>query len=327
MGSTLELAVEDGPQEMDEAAVRAAFDAATAQDGRPLTKIAIEVGIPYGTLSSWRGGTYAGDTLRIANAAQAWLVQRVARARQKALLPTAPDFVMTKTASQIWEVLEFAQSAPTLGLVVAASGVGKTSAFKAYRQHLANTVWLVTMQPCHKKIAACLQEIETALKIARHHGVAASSRAIIDRIRGTKGLVIIDEAQHLSAEALDQIRSQADVSETGFVLGGGRTLATNMGMESRQEQLAQVFRRVGMRFKRDRPLRADIEALLDAWRIEAADTRQELMGIALKPGGVGVMTMILRLAFTVAGGESVGMPTVQHVRLAWQQIGATSLAA
>lgn len=327
MSSSLEAAVEDGPQEMDEAAVRAAFDTAIAQDGRPLSRIAPEVGIVYGTLSSWRGNTYAGNGQRIAKAVQQWLVQRVARARAKTLLPSKPEFIMTKTASQIWELLEFAQTVPTLGLVVGGAGVGKTTAFEGYRSQLANTVWIATMQPCHRTISACLQEIEGALGIARDFGVAAISRAITKRIRGTKGLMIIDEAQHLSPQALDQIRSLADVSDIGFVLGGSQVLATNMGADSRQVQLAQVFSRVGARFKRDRPLKADIEALLDAWKIEAADARAELLGIALKPGGARVMTMILRIAFGLAGTDGAPTPGIEHVRMAWQQIGATSVAA
>jgi DNA transposition AAA+ family ATPase len=324
MSSTVEDALEDGPQELDETAVRAAFDAATKQDGRPLARLAPEVGIAYGTLSAWRGGTYLGDNRRVTIAAQAWLLQRVARARQKTLLPAEPGFIMTKTAGQIWELLEFAQSVPTLGLVVGGAGVGKTTAFKGYRAQLPNTVWIATMQPCHRTIAASLHEIQATLGMSRDFGQAAISRSIAKRIRGTKGLLIVDEAQHLSPQALDQIRSLADATEIGFVLGGSQTLLTNMGADNRQAQLAQVFSRVGMRLKRDRPLKADIEALLDAWRIEAAETRQELLGIALKPGGGRVMTMILRIAFGLAGADSAPLPSVEHVRMAWQQIGATT---
>jgi hypothetical protein len=311
MSSTAEAALEDGPQELDEAAVRADFDGAIAQDGRALTKIAPEVGIAYGTLSAWRGGTYAGDGKRITLAAKAWLLQRVARARAKMLLPAEPAFMMTKTASRIWDVLEFAQTVPTMGLVVGGAGVGKTTAFEGYQQQQPNTVWIATMQPCHRTIASVLQELQVALRIPRDLGMAAISRSIVRRLRGTAGLVIIDEAQHLSSQALDQIRSLADATKIGFVVGGGNALLTNMGM----------------RFKLDRPLREDIGALLDAWKIEAPETRQELTGIALKPGGGRVMTMILRIAFGLAGMQGVPLPTVEHVRTAWQQIGATTVAA
>jgi DNA transposition AAA+ family ATPase len=327
MSSTAEAALEDGPQELDEAAVRADFDGAIAQDGRALTKIAPEVGIAYGTLSAWRGGTYAGDGKRITLAAKAWLLQRVARARAKMLLPAEPAFMMTKTASRIWDVLEFAQTVPTMGLVVGGAGVGKTTAFEGYQQQQPNTVWIATMQPCHRTIASVLQELQVALRIPRDLGMAAISRSIVRRLRGTAGLVIIDEAQHLSSQALDQIRSLADATKIGFVVGGGNALLTNMGADSRQAQLAHVFSRMGMRFKLDRPLREDIGALLDAWKIEAPETRQELTGIALKPGGGRVMTMILRIAFGLAGMQGVPLPTVEHVRTAWQQIGATTVAA
>lgn len=327
MSSTVEASLEEATTELDEAAVRAAFDAAVKQDGRALARIAPEVGIPYGTLSAWRGGTYEGNNNRIAVAAQAWLLKRTARARAKTMLPVEPGFVMTKTASQIWDLLEFVQSVPTMGTVVGDAGIGKTMAFRAYKQQLGATVWIATMQPCHRTIAAVLQEIQSVLGIARDLGVARISASIVRRLRDTKGLLIIDEAQHLSSLALDQIRSLHDASEIGFVLGGNRVLLSSMGADHRQAQLAQVFSRVGARFKRDRPLRADIDALLEAWRIEDAEVRRELTGIALKPGGGRVMTMILRIAFGMGGIDGAAVPTIEHVRAAWQQIGATTVAA
>ena len=132
MGSTTEDLLDRAAPDLDEAAVRAEFDAAMAADGRLLPKIAPEVGIPYGTLSSWKGGTYKGDNQRIARAVNAWLISREARARARAVLPHEPPFVMTQTASRIWEVLEFAKTTPTIGVIVGNAGVGKTLALKGY---------------------------------------------------------------------------------------------------------------------------------------------------------------------------------------------------
>ena len=62
---------------------------------------------------------------RLAAAVRAWLIGREAHARTKAMLPAEPGFVLMKTASGIWDFLEFAQMTPTIGVVV---GKGKRSA-------------------------------------------------------------------------------------------------------------------------------------------------------------------------------------------------------
>ena len=169
MSSTAELSRETAPPpaELDEDAIRAAMEAALNEEGRSLLRVAPEMGLKYGTVSSWRGGKYQGDTQRVAAAVHAWLNSRTARKQARAMLPPEPGFVMTKTASRIWEVLEFAQFTPTIGVVAGEAGVGKTLAFKGYQSQFPNTVWIATMQPFHNRIYPMLQQIGVALGIGR----------------------------------------------------------------------------------------------------------------------------------------------------------------
>lgn len=320
MGSTIEEMRQTEPQDtLDEAAIRAALEAALAEDGRPLSRVAPEIGVPYGTVSSWRGGTYAGNTKKVAIAVQAWLHSRTARARARAVLPAEPQFVMTRTASRIWDLLEFAQTTPTIGVVVGGAGVGKTRAFVAYQRQLPNTVWIATMQPLHTSMHAMLREITAALDLGFPGRTFDMAHAVVRKMRGARGLLIIDEAQHLPADALDQVRSLADAAMTGVVLGGNRQLSARLGADRRQEQLAQIYSRIGMRLNLNRPLREDIRMLLDAWGLEAEDARDTAMAIALKPGAMRGMTHVLRVAFALARANGEDKPGVQQIEAAWQQ--------
>jgi len=319
MSSTTEDLLDRAAPDLDEAAVRTEFDAAVKVDGRALTRIAPEVGIAYQTLSAWRGGSYSGDNQRITRAANAWLISREARARAKATLPTEPLFQMTKTASRIWEILDLAKAMPTIGMVVGGSGVGKTKALAAYTDLYPQTTWLVTMTPCHARIFSVLAEIAGVMKLGVAGRTAELFTRIVSKARGTSGLLILDEAQHLSAEALDQVRSIFDAANVGIVLAGNHDLDAHMGMERRRVQLAQISSRVGVRFPRERPLKADIAKMLDAWDVKGERERAELEGVALRPGGLRGLTMTLRIALGLASAAETTL-AVEHIRTAWQQL-------
>lgn len=324
MGITVEQATESGPQDIDAGGVLAEFQTAIADDGRSLNQIAIEVGIGYSTLAAWRNGKYAGDNDKVAQAVRAWLTRRVAQARTTTVMPTDPGFVLTKTASQIFDVLEFTQTAVRMAVVVGAAGVGKTTALRAYQKRYPTSVWVATMQPCHKLPRALLEELSFTLRQPRDHRSADISRAIQGRLEGTRGLMIIDEAQHLDAEALDQVRSLYDATGIGFVLAGNPELMTKLGAIKRSPNMAQIFSRIGLRYSRSRPLQADVTALLDGWGVKGEVERTELLGIAMKPGGVRVMTNVIGQAFVQAYGEGAEGLKLAHIQRAYEQLGGAA---
>jgi len=326
MGNTLEEHRQTAAAPLDEDKIRAEMEAALAEEGRALMRAAPEIGIPYGTVSSWKNGTYQGNTQKVAAAVQAWLISRTARARARAVLPVEPDFVMTRTASQIYDVLEFAQTTPCIGMITGSAGVGKTKAFQAYREQLQRTVWIATMQPYHRSINAMLREIGWSLGMTEASTNFLLVQSIVRKLRDTRGLLIIDEAQHLPSDALDQARSLQHAADVGMVLAGNVQLAANMGADRRSSQLAQLHSRIGIRLHRDRPLKDDIRSLLDAWKLTGEEERGVAMAIALKPGGARVMTMVLRMASMMAVAAGAEAPNVAHLQAAWQQLGMEGVA-
>ncbi len=320
MGITVEQAQTMAPDDMDESAVRAEFQSVVDTDGRTLTAIANEVGIAYSTLAAWRTGKYAGDNAKVTAAARAWLTRRVARSRATMVLPANPGFVMTKTAGEIIDVLEAAQSLGRMAVVVGAPGTGKTMAFRQYRRTYPQVVWIATMQPCHTTSSAVLREIAVTLGLPQEHAAADISRSITRRLLDTQGLLIIDEAQHLPPPALDQVRSIHDVAEIGVVLGGNAGLMTKLGAIQRMPDLAQIFSRIALRYDRKRVLKADATALLDAWGIDHEGARTELLGIALKPGGARVMVHVLTQAFVMASAAGDQGVALKHVQDAHSQL-------
>lgn len=320
MGITTELAQAMAPDDMDEGAVRAEFIAAVDADGRSLQAISTEVGVGYSTVAAWRNGKYQGDNAKVTAAARAWLTRRVARSRATMVMPANPGFVMTKTGGEIIDVLEAAQSLARMAVVVGVPGTGKTMAFRQYRRTYPQVVWLATMQPCHSTSGAVLREIAATLGLPQEHAAADISRSITRRLLDTRGLLIIDEAQHLPPAALDQVRSIHDAAEIGVVLGGNAGLMSKLGALQRMPELAQIFSRIALRYDRRRVLKSDATTLLDAWGVENEAARAELVGIAMKPGGARVMVHVLTQAFVMANAAGDAAMGLQHVQAAHLQL-------
>ncbi|GGG30790.1 transposase [Caldovatus sediminis] len=301
-------------------AVRAEIRAVMAAERLAMTEIARQAGIAYGSLTAWMGGHYQGRGERIAEQARRWLASRQAQARTRALLPAAPGFVATPTAEAIFATFEHAQHLPELVVVTGAPGVGKTAACRAYQTRAPN-VWILTAEPVHATPRALLDDLAEAVGIA-DRGLSSQrlSRAIAQRLRGSGGLVVVDEAQHLPSVALDQLRMIHDLAEVGVALVGNETVYARLEGGARAAHYAQLFSRVGMRLARPRPQRGDIEALLDAWGVAGKGERGLLQVIARKPGALRNLTKVLRVAHMLAGGEGAAAVAEAHIRMAWERL-------
>lgn len=302
-------------EEMEE--VRAAINTAIG-GGISVRTISEESGVPYGTLSAFVKGNYLGRNDNVAERLRPWLSTQGAKARKKRGIAVAPGFIMTPTAASFMDALEFAHHIPDIIVITGAPGVGKTLACATYAENNSN-VWLVTADPSTRTARALLAELAEIL------GLVATGRAqagrlsanIIKRLMGTAGLIIVDEAQHLHVEALEQLRTIFDRANVGVALVGNATVKNRMDSKDRSEQFAQLFSRVGMRINKQRPTKKDVAALLDAWGIKGEDVRRRAEEIAREPGTLRGMTKALRIAKMIADVNGDPEPSEKHLSTAW----------
>jgi DNA transposition AAA+ family ATPase len=287
--------------------------------GMSQADLARETGIKYGTFTLWFSGKYTGDNARLDEMVGRYLASREARATARRTLPAAPKWVDTPTSETFIAALEYGQFACDIVAVSGAAGVGKTTACVRYQATHPN-VWLMTAQPVTSTPNFAMRELARTMSITER---SAGERAglIISRVRDTGGLIIVDEAQHLSSAAIDQLRSVHDAAEIGLALVGNSIVRERLGGSS--PQLAQLHSRVGMRVKRDRPLNADIGALLQAWGIDGKNEQRLLMLIGKKPGALRGLTKVLRVASMLAAGAPIAEA---HITTAWSRISEQQLA-
>ena len=304
----------------EQEAIRIAVRTAMEADSATMTHVAKQAGVAYGTFSSWMGGTYAGRTERVAEAAQRWLDGRAARAATRVALPPVPEFIVTRSAEAFFGLLSHAQHMPDLVVITGGAGVGKTTACEAFKARSPN-VWIATMEPCLSTVRMLLDALTEALEIAEKYSAQRISAAIVRKLKGTGGLLIVDEAQHLSAQALDQLRTIHDKAGVGVALVGNETVFSRFGGVAHTPHYAQLYSRIGVRLSRKAPLKADVEALLDAWKIVTPAERRLAIAIASKPGALRGMTKMLRMAFGMAGAAGLERPAEEHLLSAWSQLG------
>jgi DNA transposition AAA+ family ATPase len=307
---------------LDDAALeRLRADARAILTGEKLSQKAIadEAGIPPGTFNAWLSGSYAGDVARVGADVARWLDSRRERNRIKAIVPVAPSYIPTKTAQKIVNVCQYAQTLRDMGLVIGSPGTGKTCAVEYYQAAHPN-VFMATMEPAKSSVHHVLLELATLLRLSERSALAISD-AIVRRLKGRDALLLIDEAQHLNSSAIDQLRTIHDKARCGVVLLGNESIVGKLGDAQRTPQLAQLYSRFGLRETLQRPLNADIDALLKAWGVDDRDEKAFMRLVAGKPGGLRALTKTMIAAGAMAAGNDEPR-SIAHLKDAWSRVGA-----
>lgn len=307
---------------MDEQALdRLRADTRAIVTGEKLSQasVAKEANIPPGTFNAWLNGSYAGDNARVGADVARWLEARRARNRIKAIVPVAPSYIATRSAQQIVDVLEYAQTLRDMGLVIGGPGTGKTCAIDYYRAAYP-AVFTATMEPAKSSTHHLLVELANVLRLSER-SVLAIADAVVRRLKDRDALLVIDEAQHLQSGAIDQLRTIHDKARCGVVLVGNESIVGKLGDPERTPQLAQLYSRFGLRLILNRPATADVDALLKAWEVDDKDERQFMRLVASKPGGLRALTKTLIAAGAMAAGNGEKR-SIAHLRDAWSRVGA-----
>jgi DNA transposition AAA+ family ATPase len=291
--------------------VIALVKAEIARPGGPSqAQVAREIGIAASSLSQCLNGKYLGDSAAILAQLEVWLAGREARASVSAVVLT-PKYVATPTGQKVTSALTYAQQFADLAVIYGGAGVGKTSACREYAQAGAN-VWLVTATPAAAAPGDILEEIALALRLGEDvpRQPVRLLRIITNRLRGTRGLLIIDEAQHLTVKALEVIRSLHDATEIGLALVGNQGVYERMyGGGRQQRDFAQLFSRVGRRVPLAASTDADVAQIAAPFGITGEKELRFLVARAKRHGALRGVMKLLRLAATIAagGGEPIDM--------------------
>ncbi len=300
-------------------AITARLRAFAEKHGLSRTQVAQRSDVPLGTLSPWYDGRYPGNYDNVNERIVKWLDAEQDRGSRLIEVSEAPDYIETPTSRDVWDTLMWAQQKPGMVAITLAAGMGKTTTCSQYVAMVPAT-FMVTMRRTTATPMGMLREIARVLNITERSTHLLDS-AVGERLRrnnGRKTLLIIDEAQNLGDEAIDQLRWFLDSHKCGLALVGNMDVQTRYGGGvTPREGYGQIHRRISKRLLRLKPKPQDIATLIDAWGVEDEGARKLLSAIGTKPGTLGQIDETLKLAKLLAAGSGGTAVTADHVRQAW----------
>lgn len=294
--------------------------------GATWKQLGSRTGISESTLSLFVGNHYNAPGDKIAMAIFRYRQTLAQQAALKGELPEIPSYFETETSTQLLYLLGWAQR----GRVVAGAlspGCSKTITAEHYRACNAN-VFMITASPGTKSLTGMMNAVLRELGMnSVGSGAQGISRLILDKVRDMGNpLLIFDEAQHLSDVSIEEIRSWHDATGVGVALLGNAGLLQSLEGGTRSISKAQLFSRISLKLVRTHPLTADVEAMLDAWRITDEKVSRFVHDIAQRPGGLRGATFALELAHMIAANVGDEL-AASHVQDAWAQLSTRAVAA
>lgn len=269
-----------------------------------------------GTFSQWFSGTYLGRLENMNRQMRQW-VDAVVEAAGMPAIPTSPAFVKTRIAAEIAQTLQWAQMTADLVMITVGAGFGKTATCRHYRATHPH-VFHATVSPHTRTVHGMLVELAAELEV-HENNPAKLTRAIGARLQriGGGSLLIIDEAQNLVDDAINQLRHFSDIYQCGIALVGNEEVYSRFAKQAAGKSYAQLKRRIGKHLKRQKPYAEDVAAYIRAWDVTDLDSVKLLTGIGMKGGALGQIDKTMKLASMIALADDRSV-TVKDIQDAWK---------
>ncbi len=231
-----------------------------------------------------------------------------------------PKFVETPTACKIHAVLKYVSSLCDIAVIYGGAGVGKTCALEEYAENQPDC-WIITMSPATASVAAALEEIALTIGLRGFPGrTSRLQREIIKRLKNSKGILIVDEAQHLFINTLESLRAIHDATEISLVLSGNESVYSRLTAGStRMAMFAQLFSRIGKRLHLSESLPGDGTALAKNFGLTGEKEIKFIEEIARNPGALRMVVKTLRLASVLAYNNE-GQINLKNIKRAWRDL-------
>lgn len=305
--------------------------AVMARHGISQAQVAREADLAASTLSQALASKYPGDLAPIASKLSAWLAMRDRHAAMTSVIPEQPSFVLTPTAERIMTLLEYCHAFGALGLVVGGaetngSGFGKSMTIRQYRATHPR-VYVVTATSITGAPGDMLEDLAHDMGLGEIPKYPPTLlREIIARLRDSRALLVMDEAQHLGVKALEAARAIRDATGCGLVMSGNISLVERMyGAGKQKKDFAQLFGRVGKLVKLTAPSPGDIDPIAAQYGFVDPESLKYLRARARRHGAIRACVELMRHAATIAHGEALTKGTAPAPSLVHLQAAAADV--
>lgn len=209
-----------------------------AERGITQAALARAVGVSSAAISQYLKGEYAGDVASLEHKLQAWLLRQTDRQNERKL---TWGYVQTETARRIGNLLKMAHINGEAVVLYGQAGLGKTSALLHYHKHNPDAIFIETDPSFTAKVL--LQNIAQTIGSPASGSLHEVMQGIVDKLKNSSRLLMIDEAELLPLRALECLRRIHDKTGCGLVLAGMPRLLINL--KGKRGELVQLYSRIG----------------------------------------------------------------------------------
>lgn len=215
------------------------------KSGKTQIQIAKETGLSGTVISQFISGTYEGDNDKIADSIEKYLV--IANERLENADRTVFYTGLRNTRTSLFAV-KYAHKNCDVVLLSGDAGAGKTTALKYYTQNNTGVIF-ITASICTSSPTAILKEIATAIGKKATGNKSQIEKTLISALSNSNRLIIIDEADQLTFNAIQAVRNLNDKAHVGILLSGNNRIYNQMVMGARCTEFDQVRTRIFVRPK------------------------------------------------------------------------------
>lgn len=234
------------------------------------TYIAQEVGLSSSTINLWLNEKYNGNNNKIEKTIAAFVKREMDRSD---LEEFEVRYVETRNSRIILQNCRHAQLSRKIVVITGESGYGKTTGLEHYCELNPGCLYLEVNPAFNAQYL--IKEICIALGISATGSMDAMVKEIIAVLKGTRRLIIIDQAELLNVRSLDLLRCIHDQTRVGkspdgigIVFAGLPRLVENI--RGKHNEFAYQFTRV--RHVKLTPLQPeDIRPIVEAYLGDDAD--------------------------------------------------------
>ena len=195
--------------------------------------------------------------------------------------------------------LSHAQAVGDVVLVHGQSGAGKSWAAQHYcRTH--SSAHYLSMTCAVRSLSGLLGRIGIAVGVGDRHGSALEAEsAVIARLQDRGALLVVDEAHHLTARLLDELRCIRDVAGCGLALIGDDSVRATLA------RCPQIVGRIGVRVGIRIPSERDVSLLTEGVLGRRPNSREmkTALTVARGPGGFHALRRLFARAWMQAQNE------------------------
>jgi len=214
------------------------------QKGYSQSSVANSLQVSSSALSQYLSGKYNGNVKKIDEDVKNFIDREAEKERQPL---KKVEFIQTVNAKKVYDTARFCHLDGEIGVIYGDAGTGKTTAVKEYVKKHKDAILIEADLGFSTKIL--FKKLHDALHLDGQGHIHDLFEGVVEKLKGSGRLIIIDEAEHLPYRALEMVRRINDFAEIGILLVGMPRLINNLRGE--RGNYAQLYSRIGMAVRLD----------------------------------------------------------------------------